>query len=90
MIASLDSGHSLEHLKIGSNLRNAGINTEVYLDDKNIGTQMRYANKKGVKYVVMMGEEEFSNGTFILRNMDTGDQETYKLLDIVEELRKRT
>ena len=90
MIASLDSSRSLDYLKVGSNLRNAGINTEVYLDDRKLGAQMKYANKKGVKYVVIIGEEEFSNGTFILRDMSNGEQETYQLLDIVEELRKRT
>lgn len=90
MIAALDNDHLLDYLKIGAQLRNSGINTEVYLDGKKLGVQMKYANKKGVKYVILIGEDEFSKHTFILRDMNTGDQETLPIENIVEEVKKRT
>jgi histidyl-tRNA synthetase len=36
--------------------------------------QMRYANSKEVKYVLLVGEEEISSGQYSLKDMTTGDQ----------------
>jgi histidyl-tRNA synthetase len=37
---------------------------------------MKYANDRSVQYVVLLGEEELKSSTLILKNMDSGEQET--------------
>ena len=40
-----------------------------------IKKQMDYANKRGIPYVAIIGESELQKGTYILKNMLTGEQE---------------
>ena len=61
-------------LPILSELRSAGISCEMYPDADKIKKQMNYANKKGVKYVAIIGENEMNNGMVTIKNMETGDQ----------------
>jgi histidyl-tRNA synthetase len=55
-------------------LRKNGIRAEVYPDTTKMKKQLDYANKKGIPYVALVGEEEMKNGFVTLKNMSTGDQ----------------
>jgi histidyl-tRNA synthetase len=57
-------------------LRSKGIRSEMYPSAAKLKKQMNYANSKQIPYVVLVGEEEISQGTFKLKRMDTGDQNT--------------
>ena len=61
-------------LPLLSGLRAAGISSEIYPDSGKMKKQMDYANRKGVKYVVLAGESEINSGMVTLKNMETGDQ----------------
>ena len=61
-------------LPILSQLRSAGISCEMYPDADKIKKQMNYANRKGVKYVAIIGENEMNNGKVTIKNMETGEQ----------------
>ncbi|VAW12028.1 Histidyl-tRNA synthetase [hydrothermal vent metagenome] len=43
---------------------------------------MRQANKSGSQYVIVLGEEEIANKEFVLKNMESGEQEKILLKDI--------
>jgi len=75
LVTSIESDRKFDYLKIGGKLRDAGINTEVYLEDKKLSAQMKYANKKGFRYTLLCGQKEFDENSIILRNMETGDEE---------------
>lgn len=57
-------------------LRNKGIRSEMYPSAAKLKKQMNYANNKQIPYVVLVGEEEIKQGTFKLKRMDTGEQNT--------------
>ena len=59
---------------IATNMRNAQIATEIYLNDGKIGKKMSYADKTGIPYVIVIGENEKNTGRFSLKNMLTGIQ----------------
>jgi histidyl-tRNA synthetase len=61
-------------LKILNDLRNAGINSEIYFEPEKLGTQLRYANKKGIPFVVMCGPDEMERGEAKIKMMKTGKQ----------------
>ena len=72
-------------LEVGKILRDAGIQTENYLEDKKIKAKFKYADKLQIPYVIVLGEDEIANNVVTLKNMKTGEQETIKM----EEGRKR-
>ena len=73
-------------LKIGANLRAAGINAENYLEDKKLAKQFDYADKLKIPYCVVMGENEMAAKEVQLKNMETGEREMIKVRQIVEHL----
>lgn len=70
-------------LPVLSELRRAGVNSEIYPENAKMKKQMNYANKKEIPFVVLAGDAEMSSQKFALRNMNTGEQ---KLLDKTELL----
>ena len=57
-------------------LRQQRIAAELYPDTAKMGKQMGYADKRNIPFVVLCGEQELEAGTYTLKNMKTGDQET--------------
>ena len=56
-------------------LRDKGKIVDLYLDkNKDLGAQLKYANKKGYKEVIIPLEEEWEQGNVILKNMESGEQ----------------
>ncbi len=74
-------------LEIGNALRNAGIETENYLEDKKIKAKFKYADKLQIPYVIVIGEDEIVNNVVTLKNMQTGEQETLKIEDAIEKIK---
>ena len=72
--------------EIGTELRQAGINVDVYTENKKIKAKFKYADKLGIPYVAIIGEEEERNGTLSLKNMETGDQEEISIERAIEIL----
>ncbi|MBN2166730.1 MAG: histidine--tRNA ligase [Marinilabiliaceae bacterium] len=61
-------------LKIMKEMRNCGINVELYPDSVKMKKQMNYADKKGIPFVVMIGENEMIESKISVKNMITGEQ----------------
>ena len=78
-----DSNRALE---VAAMFRNAGINTDVYLEDKKIKAKFKYADKLQIPYVAIIGEEEEQNGTVSLKNMQIGEQEQVSVEEAIEKL----
>ena len=71
------------------NLRKAGIEVKSSFGRDSIKSQLRIAHRLGVKYTLIFGQKEALEGTIILREMDTGIQETLLLTKVVDEMKKR-
>ena len=74
-------------LEVATILRNNGINSEVYLENKKIKTKFKYADKLMIPYVIVIGEDEINTNTVTLKNMVTGEQENLKLEDALNKIR---
>ena len=57
-------------------LRNRGIAAEIFHEQAKFDKQFKYAEKKNIGYVVIIGENELSAGTCVVKNLTTGTQET--------------
>lgn len=74
-------------LKVLTQLREAGINAEIYPDAVKFDKQMKYANKRNVPYVIIIGEEERKNNTVSLKNFTTGEQEAISVAECINTLK---
>ena len=64
-----------EPIKLATKLRNVGINTEIYLNDKKLKAKFKYADKLEIPYVIVIGEDEIKSGEITLKDMKTGEEE---------------
>ena len=65
-----------EAIKLASGLRQAGIGIIAATGNKSLKAQLRQANNLGVRYAVIIGEEEVKRSTASLRDMTTAQQKT--------------
>lgn len=74
-------------MNVVQTLRNAGINTELYPDsDDKLEKQFKYADKKGIAYALVLGEDEAKNNVVTLKNLKTREQMTLTLSDAITKL----
>ncbi|MBI2033287.1 MAG: ATP phosphoribosyltransferase regulatory subunit, partial [Candidatus Levybacteria bacterium] len=72
-----------DSLKIASQLREGNINTELYPDSSaKMEKQLKYADQKGIPFVVIIGPEEKENNLVTLRNMKTREQKLVSITDL--------
>jgi histidyl-tRNA synthetase len=66
----------LESLKLAKEFRASGINTDLYPDPKiRLDKQLKYADSKNIKYVLILGPDEVEKNLVTLKNMETGEQQ---------------
>ncbi|UTW65658.1 histidine--tRNA ligase [bacterium SCSIO 12643] len=75
-------------MKLLKEIRSQNINAELYPDKSKMKKQMKYANDKGIPFVAMVGENEMNSGMIQLKNMETGDQVSLSLEELVKEIKK--
>ena len=72
-------------IQVATKLRENGINTEIYLENKAIKKKMNYANKQDIPYAIIIGEDELNSQTVTLKDMRSGEQKIEKLEDILKK-----
>jgi len=76
-------------VSVVTNLRENGIPAELFPDEtKKLDKQLKYADKKGVKWLIVIGPDEVEKNTVILKNLDTGHQEDVQLKSLVKKLKE--
>jgi histidyl-tRNA synthetase len=89
LVAQFDKTLLRETLSITRMLRDAGINTEIYFEADKLKKQLTYAANKLIPLVVIVGPDEFKNGTAALRSMQLGQQEIVAQKDLVQKIKER-
>lgn len=75
-------------LDLASKIRTAGVNTDVYYQNKGMKQKMKYADRLGIPYVILIGENEVKENKAMLKNMLTGEQQLLTVEEIIEQLTK--
>ena len=70
-------------------LRKAGVRAECDTVERSVKAQMKYANKIGAKYSVIIGDSELENNSVELKEMETGEKETVVLSELAEVLKAK-
>ncbi len=78
----------LQAQQVIDKIRQSGINLSVDLSGRKLDKQLRSADKKGVKYVLVIGEKELSEGVYSLKELKSGASESLSTAEIIEKLTK--
>lgn len=73
-------------LRLATQLRQAGIRTELYPDSAKMKKQMSYANTLGVPFVALVGESEMQAGLVTLKNMVSGEQQQLDIEGVIRAI----
>lgn len=73
-------------MELAKQLRENDIRCELYPENAKMKKQMQYADKKSVRYVALLGEEELKSGKLMLKNMETGNQEPVAFEELIEHI----
>lgn len=74
-------------LKVLSQLRSAGIFSELYPEQAKIKKQFTYADKKQIPFVMVLGDNEIKEGKVALKNLQTGNQEMMEVSAAIDLLK---
>lgn len=84
-IAALGDSAAMEALRIQSEMIHKGLSVSTDVIGRSLKAQMKYADKLGAQFVLIIGEDELANGKYTLRNMSTKEQQEI-LPDELEKL----
>jgi histidyl-tRNA synthetase len=87
LVAHMDESQLPVYLELASQLRSAGIATEVVLDGGKLGKQFKYADRAGIRFVVVLGPDEIAKGVVAVKDMRKQDQFEVARADLVKALR---
>jgi len=88
-LAQLGELAKRKSLKLFEDFRKAKIPVFESFGRDSLKAQLNRANRLGIKYTLMLGQKEALEGTIIIRDMETGKQETATMEKVVREMKKR-
>lgn len=89
LCVAMDKSHLPLLHKMAQSLREQGRRVEVYPEITKLKKPFAYADNKGHPYVLIIGEEEAKSGKLSLKDMESGEQKTLTLQEVLKVLEKR-
>mgnify|MGYP004671752961 CR=1 FL=1 len=86
LILPFDQKNLNYSLKVSTHFRNNNINCDVYYENKNLKQKLKYANRLGIPYVCIIGDDEEKENKVTIKNMETGEQSICKIEEAIKEL----
>ncbi len=74
LVTQMDASHLPHCLAVAAELRQAGFNTEVVMEASKIARQFRYADRAGIRFVVVLGDDEIAAGKVTVKDLRREDQ----------------
>ena len=84
LVTTMDARYLDRYLSMARRLREAGINTEVYLETAKLGNQLTYADRKGFRVALIAGENEFAKDAVQLKNLAAKTARDVQLGEMVQ------
>jgi histidyl-tRNA synthetase len=88
-LACLGDAARKKALRLFEDLRRQGIRTAESFTKDGLKQQLEAANRLGVKFALVLGQKELTDGTIIVRDMENGIQEIVDFQKVIEEVQKR-
>ena len=72
--------------KFINSIRDLGINAVSELSDKKIQAKIKWAEKEGIRFIIVVGDKELGNGQFNLKDLDTGNEASFSNIEQLKRL----
>ena len=80
---NLGEMESKKAFELAQQLRNQDIRTELYHENSKFDKQFKYAEKKNIPYIIIIGSKELEEKTCVIKNLGRGEQQTLPVGDLV-------
>src|SRR5581483_6032070 len=87
LVTQMDEAQLPAYLELARQLRNAGIATEVVLEAGKLAKQFKYADRAGIRFVLVLGPDEITKGTVTVKDMRKQDQFEVPRTELAKALR---
>lgn len=89
LVTLLDDTGFADALRISQALRAAGLNVETQLDAKKLAKQLQYADRAGIRFVVIRGQAEAEKGAASLKDLAKEEQLEVPEAELAQAIRAR-
>jgi histidyl-tRNA synthetase len=91
LVTIFSPGLEAESISLSQTLRQKGINVELYLDSSaRLEKQFKYADRKKIDWVVVIGPNEAKKGKVILKNLENRSQELLSKKELIRILKNNS
>ena len=87
LVAQMDEADLPRYLELAATLRGAGIATEVQLEPRKLAKQFQYADRAGIRFVLVVGSDEVAKGTVTVKDLRKQEQFEVPRAELVNALR---
>ena len=87
IFVNFGQAEAVQSAKYIAQLRQQGISAELYPDSTKMKKQMNYANDNKIPFVAIIGETELQDGTIAVKNMNSGEQKTMSINELIDTLK---
>lgn len=87
LITQMDPALRTDYFTLAATLRRAGLNVENYLEPAKLEKQLKYADRGGIPFVILMGGDEKAKGTVLLKQLAKNIQTELKKEDLLDYLK---
>ena len=88
LVTTMDAKYLERYLAMARALREAGVNTEVYLESAKLKNQLAYADRKGFRIALVAGENEFARSVVQVKDLRGRAQADHALDQVVPVVKK--
>lgn len=87
LVAVFDEETASEAARVASELRTSGVPTELYPATDKLKKQFRYADRKGIPIVVLVGPDEIASGTAKVKNLEKREEDVVQRVDLAGHIK---
>ena len=87
LVSQMDAERLPDYLAIAAELRAGGINTEVQMEATKLGKQFKYADRAGIRFVLVVGEDEANRGVVAVKDLRRESQFEVSRAELLKTLR---
>jgi histidyl-tRNA synthetase len=88
LVALMDDARLGEALALSQQLRAAGFNVETQLEPRKLARQLQYADRAGIRFAVIRGDDEAARGMVAVRDLRRGEQFEVAEAGLADALRR--
>ncbi len=89
LFSNFDKAAEQYALPLLQQLRAAGINAEIYPTATKLDKQLKYANKKAIPFMILIGEDEMQSGLLAFKDMRARTQQALSLEEIIQKIQEK-